>query len=90
MKVHHFSENLDFQQIASVLNKGKSAIPPLLNGLELLSSASDEAKLFAENFSKNSNIDYSDISLSVFDRLQIFLQLYLIELQRLLTGLLEL
>ena len=56
----------------------------------MLTSASDEAKLFAENFSENSNIDYSDISLSVFDRLQIFLQLYLIELQRLLTGLLEL
>ena len=66
MKVHHFSENLDFQQIASVLNKGKSAIPPLLNGLELLSSASDEAKLFAENFSKNANLDDSGISLLVF------------------------
>ena len=30
----------------SVLNKGKSAIPPLFNGLELLFSASDEAKTF--------------------------------------------
>ena len=57
----------DFWQIVnSVLNKGKSAIPPLFNGLELLSSASDKAKLFAKNFSKNSNIDDSGISLPVF------------------------
>ena len=35
----------DFQQIANrVLNKGNSAIPPLFNVLELLSSASDKAK----------------------------------------------
>ena len=41
----------DFWQIAnSVLNKGKSAIALLFNGPELLSSASDKAKLFAENF----------------------------------------
>ena len=32
----------------------------------MLSSASDKAKLFAENFSKNSNLDYSGISLPVF------------------------
>ena len=32
----------------------------------MLSSASDKAKLFAKNFSKNSNLDYSDISLSGF------------------------
>ena len=38
----------------SVLNKGKSAIPPLFNGAEVLSSASGKAKLFTENFSKNS------------------------------------
>ena len=58
----------DFWQIAnSVLNKGKSAIPPLFNGLEVLSSASDKAKLFAaKNFSKNSNLDDSGISLPVF------------------------
>ena len=44
----------NFWRIAnSVLNKGKSAIPPLFNGPEVLSSASDEAKLFAENFSMN-------------------------------------
>ena len=38
-----------FWQITnSVLNKGKSAIPPLFNGPEVLTSASDKAKLFAE------------------------------------------
>ena len=57
----------DFWRIAnSVLNKGKSPIPPLFNGLEELSSASDKAKLFAENFCKNSNLDDSGISLAVF------------------------
>ena len=56
----------DFWQIAnSVLNKGKSAIPSLFNGPEV-SSASDKAKLFAKNFSKNSNLDDSGISLPVF------------------------
>ena len=57
----------DFWRIAnSVLNKSKSAIPPLFNGPEVLSSASDKAKLFAKNFSKNSNLDDSGISLPVF------------------------
>ena len=56
-----------FWRIAnSVLNKGKSDIPPLFNGPEVLSSASDKAKLFAKNFSKNSNLDDSGISLCVF------------------------
>ena len=50
----------------SVLNKGKSPIPPLFNAPEVLSSASDKAKLFAENFSKNSNLDDSGITLPVF------------------------
>ena len=57
----------DFWRIAnSVLNKGKSAILPQFNGPEVLSSASDKAKLFAKNFSKNSNLDDSGISLPVF------------------------
>ena len=57
----------DFWRIAnSVLNKGKSAIPPLFNGMDVLSSASDKAKLFAENFSLNYNLDDSDVSLLVF------------------------
>ena len=60
-------DSRDFWKIAnSVLNKGKSAIPPLFNGPEVLSSASDKAKLFAKNFSKNSNLDDSGISLPVF------------------------
>ena len=33
---------------------------------EVFSSASDKAKLFAENFSKNSNVDNLGISLPVF------------------------
>ena len=35
----------------SVLNKGKSAISLLFNELMVLFSASDKAKVFAENFS---------------------------------------
>ena len=57
----------DFLQIAnSVLKKGKSAIPPQFNGVKVLSSASDKAKLFAKMFSKNSNCDGSGISVPVF------------------------
>ena len=50
--------------VNSVLNKDKSAIPPLFNRPEMFSSAS--AKFFAENSSKNSYLDDPDISLSVF------------------------
>ena len=49
----------------SVLNKGKYAIPPQFNNSEVLHSASDKAKLFAENFSNNFNLDDSGISLCV-------------------------
>ena len=57
----------DIWQIAnSVLNIDKSAIPPLFNGQKVLPSASEKAKLFDENFSKNSNLDESGISLPVF------------------------
>ena len=57
----------DFWRIAnSVLNKGKFGIPPLFNGPEVLSSASDKARLFAKNFSNNSNLDDFGISLPVF------------------------
>ena len=48
------------------LNKDKSAIPPLFNGLDVLSYASEKEKLFAENFSKNSNVVDSGISVPVF------------------------
>ena len=57
----------DFWRIAnSVPSEGKPAIPPLSNGPEVLSSASDKEKLFAKNSSKNSNLDDSGISLPVF------------------------
>ena len=57
----------DFWQIAnSVLNKGKSAIPPLFHSPEVLSSASDKVKWFAKTFSKNSYLDDSGSSLPVF------------------------
>ena len=36
---------------------------PLYNGPEVLSSESDKSSLYAENFSKNSNLDDSSISL---------------------------
>ena len=52
--------------VNSVLNKGKSAIPPLFNGPEVLASAYDKTRLFAENVSKNSSLDGSSISLLVF------------------------
>ena len=55
-----------FPSIAnSLLKKGKSATPRLFIGLEVLSSASVKAKLFAKNFSKSSNLDDSGISLPV-------------------------
>ena len=57
----------EIRQIASsVLNKGKSAILFLFNSLEVLSSASDKAKLFAKYFSENSKFDDLGISLPVF------------------------
>ena len=69
MQVQRFSLQYlysDFWRIAnSVLNKGKSATPPLFNSPELLPSASDKAKLFAKNFSKNSNLEDSGLSLPV-------------------------
>ena len=41
-------------------------MPLLFLGLKVLSSASDKAKLFAENISENSNLDDLGISLPVF------------------------
>ena len=65
-----FSQKLgspDFWRIAnSVLNKGKSAVPRLFNDPEVLSSASDKGNLFSQNFTMNSNLDDSGISLPVF------------------------
>ena len=57
----------DFWQIAnSILKKVKYAIPPLFIGPGVLSFASDKTKLSAKNFSKNSNLEGSGISLPVF------------------------
>ena len=56
----------DWRVANSVFNKGKSAIPPLFNGPVVLSSASDKTKLFAVNFSMNSDLDDSGISLPLF------------------------
>ena len=59
-------DSCDFWRIAdNVLNKRKS-IPPLFNGPDMLSSASDKTKMFAEDFSKNSKFGGSSISLHVF------------------------
>ena len=53
----------DFWQIANiVLNKGKSAIPPL----EVCFSVSDKTKLCAKNLTKNSNLGDSGVSLPIF------------------------
>ena len=48
-----------------IMFKVISAIPPLFNNSEVLSSACDKAKLFAKNFSKNSNLNGLSISLLV-------------------------
>ena len=39
------------KKTCSVLNKDKSAIPPLFSNPEVLPSASDKAKSFAKDFS---------------------------------------
>ena len=50
----------------SALKKSKSIMPPLFNGLEMLSSASEKAKLLAKNLFKNSNLDDLGIFFHVF------------------------
>ena len=52
-------------KLNSVLNKDKSAIPPLFNSLEVLSSTSDKAT-FLKNHSKNYTLNDLGISLPVF------------------------
>ena len=81
------SQKLGFWRIAnSVLNKGKSAILPLFNGLEKLFSASDKAKLFAEIFSLNSNLDDLGISLPAFPS-RTNLKLHNISVRKVVTNL---
>ena len=47
----------DFWKIFnSVFNKGKSSIPPLLHGADVLTSSRDKAELFARNFSSNATL----------------------------------
>ena len=55
-----------FGKLPIVFSTKVSLLYLLFNGPEVLSSASDKAKLLAENFSKNSNLDDSGISLPVF------------------------
>ena len=63
--------SLDFCRITnSVLKKDKFTITPLFNGPEVSSSTSDKAKLFAENFSKNSNL-MTQVSLYLFSLLEL-------------------
>ena len=50
----------DFWRICnSILNRGKSAIPPLFNGPEVLTAFMDKANRFVRNFSNNSTLDGS-------------------------------
>ena len=49
-----------------VLNKGKPAILPPFNDLEVWSSTPNEAKLLPKNFAKNFNVIDWGISLPVF------------------------
>ena len=55
-----------FGELPIVLSRKVNLPYPPINDSEVLPSASDKAKLFAENFSKNSNLDDSGISLPVF------------------------
>ena len=54
------------KKINSALNKTKPPILFLLDASEVLSCASDKAKLYTENFSENFNLDDSRISLPAF------------------------
>ena len=57
----------DFCRTAnSVLKRDKSSIPPLFNGPEVLTSASDKAELLAEQFAKNSTLSDKDSTLPHF------------------------
>ena len=44
---------------------------PLFKDQEVLSSASGKAKLFAKNFSKNSNLDSTEVSLYLISLLEL-------------------
>ena len=55
----------------SVSDKCKSAIPHLFNGSEVLSSAFDRAKVFAENFLKRTLIFLTQVSLKLISLLEL-------------------
>ena len=59
-----------WQIFNSVLNKGTSAIPPLFNGPEVLSSASDKANCFLKTFLKTL-ILMIQVSLYLFSLLEL-------------------
>ena len=46
-----------FGELLIMFSRKVNLLYPLFNGPKVLSSASDKAKLFAKNFSKNSNLD---------------------------------
>ena len=60
-----FVSHYFWQILNSILCKSKSAIPPQFNSLEVLSSWSDKTKLIAKNFSKNSNLNNSNLNLKL-------------------------
>ena len=65
--VYHFPGVCDFWHIAdSLLSKGKPTISVLFSGTEVLSSASNKAKLSSKDFSRNSHLNDSHIFLSAF------------------------
>ena len=55
---------------SSVLTKDKFAIPPLFNGPEVLSSAFEKTKFFAENFLRTP-ILMTQVSLHLFTLLEL-------------------
>ena len=58
----------DFWRIYnSISNKGKSTIPPLINGPEVLTTSKDKAEHFAQRFSRNSNLDDTGHPLPEFE-----------------------
>ena len=58
----------DFWRIYNnVMNKGKSIIPPLINGPEVLTTSKDKAEHFAQKFSRNSTLDDSGHPLPEFE-----------------------
>ena len=62
----------DFWGIAnSVLNEGKSAIPPLFNCQKARRTASDKATFFAKKISENSNLDSSELKIYQFYLLEL-------------------